>query len=281
MLSAFPYIGGKNRLADWIQSHLPAHTTYVEPFGGSAAVLLNKPRSKVEVFNDKDGDVVNFFEVAREHPDKLAEFCRYVPFSEQLHSQWADEYFAGEFPADKVERAAKWLFLRYSQYAGKVSTKSGFKREAAQDEQGSWNARNWLNVPERIGAVAERFGGVSVANEDYNTIVERYDSPETVFYVDPPYHGKEGLYIERADHAELESVLQSIEGDAIVSYTDIPPGLYEDWIVVEKTAHHSVASDGKTVDERLLMNFDPDEADPFVEAQQSTLATIGGGRFDE
>jgi len=84
MLSAFPYIGGKTRLADWIQSHLPAHTTYVEPFGGSAAVLLNKPRSKVEIFNDKDGDVVNFFEVAREHPDKLAEFCRYVPFSEQL-----------------------------------------------------------------------------------------------------------------------------------------------------------------------------------------------------
>jgi len=120
-----------------------------------------------------------------------------------------------------------------------------------------------------------------VANEDYNTIVERYDSPETVFYVDPPYHGKEGLYIERADHAELESVLQSIEGDAIVSYTEIPPGLYEDWIVVEKTAHHSAAGNGKTADERLLMNFDPDEADPFVEAQQSTLATIGGGRFDE
>ena len=271
MLSAFPYIGGKTRLADWIQSHLPAHTTYVEPFGGSAAVLLNKPRSKVEIFNDKDGDVVNFFEVAREHPDKLAEFCRHVPFSEQLHSQWSDEYFAGEFPADKVERAAKWLFLRYSQYSGIVSTKSGFKREA----------RNWVNVPERIDAVAERFGGVSVDNEDYSTIVERYDSPETVFYIDPPYHGKEGLYIERADHAELESVLQSIEGDAIVSYTEIPPGLYEDWIVVEKTVRHSAAGDGKTADERLLMNFDPDEADPFVEAQQSTLATIGGGRFDE
>ena len=114
-------------------------------------------------------------------------------------------------------------------------------------------------------------------NEDYSTIVERYDSPETVFYVDPPYHGKEHLYIERADHVELESVLQSIEGDAIVSYTEIPPGLYEDWIVVEKTVHHC-AGDGKTADERLLMNFDPDEADPFVEAQQSTLATIGGDR---
>ena len=73
-LSAFPYVGGKTILAEWIIDQLPSHTVYVEPFGGSASVLLNKPRSNVEVYNDLDGDVVQFFEVARERPDELELF---------------------------------------------------------------------------------------------------------------------------------------------------------------------------------------------------------------
>lgn len=271
MKSAFPYIGGKTRLARWVIDHLPEHTTYVEPFGGSASVLLNKPRSDVEIFNDKDSDVVTFFRVARERPDELAEWCRYTPFSEQLHDEWADEFFSGERPADDVEHAGKWLFLRYSQYAGKVSRKSGFKRESPRDEKGSRNARNWVNVPERVEYVAERFRGVSVVHEDYQAVVERYDSPETVFYVDPPYYQKEDLYRESADHAALERSLRDIEGDVLVSYTEIPPGLYEGdtWNVVERTVTHSAAGTGKMADERLIMNFEPSAEREFT---QRTLA---------
>lgn len=276
--SAFPYIGGKTRLADWVVSHLPPHTTYVEPFGGSGAVLLNKPRSKVEIFNDKDEDVVTFFRVARERRDELAEWCRFTPFSEQLHDEWADEFFRGERPDDDVEHAGKWLFLRYSQYAGKVSRKSGFKREAPDDEKGSRNARNWNNAPERIKRVAERFRGISVVNEDYQAVVERYDSSETVFYLDPPYFEKEDLYRVAADHPSLEQTLNEIDGYAIVSYTEIPPGLYEGWHVVEKGVTHSAAGNGKQANERLLMNFDPETKSEFVDADQKTLlaATDGG-----
>jgi len=222
-LSAFPYIGGKTRLADWVIDHLPPHTAYVEPFGGSGAVLLNKPRSTVEVFNDKDDDVVTFFRVVRQRPEELAEWCRMTPFSEQLHDRWADTYFAGERPDDELEHAGRWLFLRYSQYAAKVSSKSGFKRESPNDEKGSRNARNWANVPDRIDEVAERFRGVSVVNEGYQSVIERYDSPETVYYVDPPYFGKEDFYQEAADHSTLEQTLADIDGYAIVSYSDIPP----------------------------------------------------------
>lgn len=274
-MSAFPYIGGKTRLADWIISHLPPHTTYVEPFGGSGAVLLNKPRSNVEVFNDKDGDVVTFFRVAREKPEELAEWCRFTPFSEQLHEEWADAFFAGERPADDVEHAGKWLFLRYSQYAAKVSQKSGFKRESPTDEKGSRNARNWTNVPERIEQVAERFQGVSVVCEDYADVIDRYDSPETVFYLDPPYLGKEDFYREAADHGSLERTLREIDGYALVSYTEVPPGLYGGWNVVEKTVQHSAAGNGKTADERLLMNFEPAEFPAFSGSRQATL-TDGG-----
>ncbi|MFP8952420.1 DNA adenine methylase [Natrialbaceae archaeon A-arb3/5] len=283
-MSAFPYIGGKTRLARWVIDHLPPHTAYVEPFGGSAAVLLNKPRSDVEIFNDRDSDVVTFFRVARERPDELAEWCRYVPFSEQLHEEWADEFFAGRRPSDDVEKAGQWLFLRYSQYAGKVNRKSGFKRESPRDEKGSRNARNWMNAPERIEQVAERLRGVSVVNEDYRTVIERYDSPETVFYLDPPYFEKEDLYPETADHATLERTLREIDGYAIVSYTEVPPGLYEgdEWHVVEQTVHHSAAGSGKTADERLLLNFEPSTKREFNQrrltdlTQQYRVHTDGG-----
>ncbi|PCR90323.1 DNA adenine methylase [Natrinema ejinorense] len=278
MISAFPYIGGKTRLAEWVIDHLPEHTAYVEPFGGSASVLLNKPRSNVEVFNDKDSDVVTFFRVARERPDELAEWCRYTPFSEQLHDEWADEFFAGERPSDDIEHAGKWLFLRYSQYAGKVSRKSGFKRESPLDEKGSRNARNWVNAPERIQQVAERFRGVSVVHEDFQSVVSRYDSPETAFYLDPPYYEKEDLYRASADHATLEETLCEIDGYAIVSYTDIPPGLYEgnEWHVVERTVTHSAAGNGKTADERLILNFEPSTERAFNQRTLADVRSTGG-----
>ncbi|ARS91398.1 DNA adenine methylase [Natrarchaeobaculum aegyptiacum] len=282
MISAFPYIGGKTRLARWVIRHLPPHTAYVEPFGGSAAVLLNKPRSDVEIFNDLDSDVVTFFRVARERPEELAEWCRYVPFSEQLHDEWADEFFAGERPNDEIEHAGKWLFLRYSQYAGKVSRKSGFKRESPHDDKGSRNARNWVNAPERIEEVADRFRGVSVVNEDFAAVVERYDSPETVFYLDPPYWEKEHFYREQADHATLEETLRGIEGFALVSYTDLPPGLYDDpeWTVVERTATHSAAGNGKTATERLVLNFEPSTDREFTQHRLTDLSTHGQARTD-
>jgi DNA adenine methylase len=279
-MSAFPYIGGKTRLADWVVSRLPPHTTYIEPFGGSAAVLLNKPRSKVEVFNDADSDVVTFFRVARERRDELAEWCRYTPFSEQLHDEWTSEFFAGERPDDDLEHAGRWLYLRYSQYAAKVSRKSGFKRESPDDEKGSRNARNWQNASERIEQVAERFRGVSVVNEDYSAVLNRYDSSETVFYVDPPYVDKEDLYLEYADHAALEEQLQRIEGRAIVSYTQRPAGCYDSWRVVENDVTHSAAGSGKTATERLFLNFDPDDFPTFADTQQRTLSFVEDGGND-
>jgi len=273
--SAFPWIGGKTHLCHWVLSQLPDHTTYVEPFGGSAAVLLNKDRSRIEVFNDKDGDVVQFFDVARRRPDELAEWCHRTPFSEKLHSRWTDQFYSGDRPDDELERAGRWLFLRYSQFAGKVSQASGFKRELADDEKGAREARNWASVPSRIDTIADRFAGVSVLNDDYVDVVNRYDGENTLFYVDPPYWEKEDLYNESADHAELAETLDNLEGKVMVSYTDIPPGLYEDWNVIGREASHNAGPTDKKVTERLICNFNPNEVTPFVGAEQSNLEAFG------
>lgn len=275
-LSAFPYVGGKTNLAQWIISKIPQHTVYVEPFGGSAAVLLNKPRSTVEVFNDLDGDVVHFFEVVRERPDELAEWCRRTPFSEELHNRWVRQFYNAERPDDPVERAGRWMFLRYTQFGGKYSGPSGFKRDTPRCEQGA--SSPWRDAPNRVDAVCERLQGVSIQNADYSEVIDRYDSPETVFYADPPYLGKEDTYrVDEFGHADLAAQLEEIEGYALVSYTDRPDSLYSDWLELSREFGHDAGNrtgHTKEVTERLLCNFNPAKEPDPAWAGQATLGEV-------
>ncbi|MFB6162406.1 MAG: DNA adenine methylase [Halococcoides sp.] len=277
MKSVFPYIGGKTRLAGWIIDHLPDHTAYVEPFGGSGAVLLAKERSAVEVFNDLDSDIVTFFQVARDRPEELADWCRMTPFSEELYREWSCQFQQGDRPDDRLEHAGRWLYLRYTTFGGKLVGKSGFKRADPGDEKGQRYARNWTNAPDRIQWVAERFQRVSIVHEDYSTVIERFDTPDTVFYLDPPYYQKEDCYHESADHEALAECLDEIDGYALVSYTEVPPGLYQDWAVAERDSTHGVGTKAKDVTERLLMNFDPAETPRFAGESQMRLGEVAAG----
>lgn len=99
-VSAFPYIGSKTFLAPWIVDHLAAHETFVVPFGGAAGVLLNKPRSRAEIFNDRDEYVVEFFEVVRDQPQALAETARNIPYSRGLYNEWTGNHVDLEARAD-------------------------------------------------------------------------------------------------------------------------------------------------------------------------------------
>lgn len=275
-LSAFPYVGGKTILSNWVIDQLPEHTVYVEPFGGSAAVLLNKPRSKIEVYNDLDRDIVQFFEVAREQPDELAKWVSRVPFSEELHSKWADEFYSGERPDDPVKRAGRFLFLRYSQFAGKYNSNSGFKRDTPR----GWAAASqvWKDVHERIEAVCRRLQGVSIQNRHFTEVIEHYDSEDAVFYCDPPYWNKEHTYlVDDFDHADLAEALKGIDGRALVSYTTKPNGLFDGWREVTKSHFHDAGArkdeNEEEVIERLFLNFDPSDYPPFL-GPQRTLTEV-------
>jgi len=280
-LSAFPYVGGKTRLSGWITDHLPEHTVYVEPFGGSAAVLLNKPRSSIEVYNDLDGDVVQLFEVARDRPDELAQWAHRTPFSEELHDKWVQEFYAGERPDDPVERAGRFLFLRYTSFAGKYATASGFSRDTPRTRVGE--SSTWQTVPGRVDEVCDRLQGVSIQNRDFAEVVEHYDGEDTVFYCDPPYLNKEDSYrVNDFGHADLNDALDGIDGYALVSYTDKPEGLYDGWIEVTRSHYHDAGAEKdeneEEVTERLVLNYDPNKVPKFVDGQQQTLvaATDGG-----
>lgn len=276
-VSVFPYPGGKGREAEWILSRIPPHDCYVDVFGGSGALLYNKPESTVEVYNDINDDLVQFFTVLREQEDELVEWLRAVPYSRSLYEQWVTEYFDGYRPDDSVARAGRFFALRYMQFGGDISMVNGFKTRAKRSP-----ARTFDNARERLGQIAERFRQVIIENQDYADIMTRYDDEDVdvLFYCDPPYVGGEHYYPGEFDHEEFAEVLMGLEGDWMVSYTNLPSSLVakligaarecrDEYFVLERDRRHRMCREASESTERLVCNFDPSSTARFVDREQT------------
>ncbi|QLH80961.1 DNA adenine methylase [Halosimplex pelagicum] len=284
-LSAFPYIGSKTYLAPWIVDHFRDHETFVVPFGGAAGVLLNKQRSHAEIFNDRDEYVAEFFEVVRDDPDALADAVRNIPYSRGIYNQWSRRFRDPDqdLAAERVERAARWVFLRYASFSGRYGQRAGFATDTPR--KGPQKSEIWARVPERIQHLRDRFKGVAIESGDYSTIFERYDETGVLFYCDPPYVEEKDNYYRGPlfDHASLVEDLEGLEGDWAVSYSEPPAGL-EDiaTAVVERDYSRSASLDNSSRPERLYLSYDPADAPKFVDAStaQTTLVQADGGRND-
>ena len=214
------YHGGKWKVAPWIIGHFPPHRIYVEVFGGGAGVLLRKRPSEVEVYNDVDGDVVNFFRVLREQPETLARLVSMTPYARaELESAW-------EPCEDPVEQARRFLVRSWLSIGGPTTQwRSGFRfrRKKTRSLLERWNA-----LPEIILSTAERLKRVIIEQADYRRILKRYDSPEALFYCDPPYHpdtrSQWGRFqkayrfeFSEDDHRALAEALHAVRGMVVLS----------------------------------------------------------------
>lgn len=259
----FPYPGGKTRLADWILDQIPEHRRYVEVFGGAASVLFQKEPSPVEVYNDLNTDLTNFFETVVGQPDALADWLADVDYDPDRYDRWADAYYAGERSDDPVERAGRFYFLRYAAFNASIAHKSGFRgTDGASDPSVTWDR---ARSRERLRELADRFGGVEIRALDWRHVLAEFDGPETVFYLDPPYLDREHYYRSTEfAHDELAATLADLDGRWLVSYDRVPDALAREDVFVVETDHyyHMAASggDGETT-ERLVCNFDPGVAD--------------------
>lgn len=174
MRPPFGYYGGKQPLADWIVSLMPPHQTYVEPFAGSLAVLLAKPPAPVEVVNDLDGEVVNFWRVLRDRPHDLERVCALTPYARA-------EYDAAFDPTDEpLERARRW-WTRIEQSVAHTHSRSGWNSAGARFVA---TARNHVD---RMGPAAERIAQVAIDCRDAVDVIDQFDGPDTLIYCDPPY----------------------------------------------------------------------------------------------
>lgn len=235
---SFGWYGGKYNHLDWLLPLLPEAHHYCEPFGGSAAVLLNREPSPVETYNDIDGEVANFFRVLRDQKDKLIEAIGLTPFSREEFYMAVTDY--GPHLSD-LERARRF-FVRARQ------VRTGLAQTASL---GRWaNCKNtsragmsgvvsrWLGSVERLPEIAERLLRVQIENRPALDVIKLYDSDVTLFYCDPPYPHEArgdskayGFEMSDAEHRELAEVLSNVKGKAAVSgyRCDLMDSLYKGW----------------------------------------------------
>lgn len=218
------YHGAKFRIAQWVIGMFPPHECYVEPFGGAAGVLLQKPRSYSEVYNDLDGDVVNFFSVLRdpELRTRLIDSCVLTPYSRTEFKQ------AWEHSDDAIDRARRLAIRAQMGFGSAGATKgtTGFRIDTRR-EYGTAQ-HHWALYPDAISKAGHRLAGVLIENKAAIDVMREHDSPTTLHYVDPPYmhstrvigRGKARYYkheMSDEQHTELLSFIQTLAGMVIIS----------------------------------------------------------------
>jgi DNA adenine methylase len=215
MIGPLPYIGGKRAIAKQIIAVFPKHRTYVEPFAGGAQVFFHKEPSKVEVLNDLDGEMVNFFRVCQQHYEELLRYLRFMLVSRSWH-----ELLKATDPATltDVQRAARHLYLLKNSYAGLIRSLN-YKCHVVQPP-----GLNPERLPETIEETHKRLARVQLENLPYETVLKRFDRPDTLFYLDPPYFGLK-LYRHNLTPADFEKMAERLGGlkaKLVLSLNDVP-----------------------------------------------------------
>jgi len=218
MRPAFSYYGGKQRMIPNLLPLIPKHTVYVEPFAGGGALFFAKPKPRVssakhysEVLNDIDGRIVNFFAMLRDRPDELIRACALTPYSRREHQQADDNP-----DLDPIERARRWYVDIEQSFSNR--SRAGWSTSVLVNHTYIFD-----NGIKDLEACAKRIKNAYIECDDAIKVIERWDSPQTFFYCDPPYPGaNQGHYkgYTAADLTRLIDDLDRCEGSFLLSNYD-------------------------------------------------------------
>lgn len=211
------YYGGKQKLAAQIVELMPSHVAYLEPFAGGAAVLFAKPAAERETLNDIDGQIMRFWRALRDRPEELASAVATTPYG---RSEWKASI---DGDADDDVEAARRLLVNVDMSFSR-SRSSWSPPSMLKDRKGRWQPRTWQDLPRRITVAAERLTNVCLECGDALDMIPRWDLPDTMIYVDPPYTGAHRLQMDKGyTHdagpdlwTDLVDVLGSIENAAVI-----------------------------------------------------------------
>lgn len=264
------YPGAKWTLAPWIVSHFPAHTHYLEPYCGSAAVFFAKSPAAHEILNDIDGRLVNLFTVLREQGEALARLIDFTPWSEAEYERSEKQH--GD-TGDPLEDARRFLVRSWQAHGGTLSQTSGWKHNGLSGRV--YPARLWCKLPERLLAVVDRLKQAEIRNRPALEVIRYYNHPDCLLYVDPPYllstRARKYYRYEMTDeeHIALLEALRCHRGPVVLSGYAHP--LYEEQLAGwYRATTPAVTEHGNTRVEVLWLN------QQAVQARQLRLF----GKFD-
>lgn len=254
------YYGGKQKMAAIILPLFPPHRTYVEPFFGGGAIFFAKPPSEIEIINDYNEWVANFFQVCRDDFDALKHRIEYTMHSEAAYRESGLVLRGGGDGGKQHSISLAWSFWVQANMSFANGLFKGFAfsmdRNEAKIKENARRKFDW-----RISCRLEK---ATIFNRDALDVIERYDSPDTFFYLDPPYAESDcGHYEKGKDvYYQLLEVLPKLKGKWLMS--SYPSPLLSElrdahgWRNIDTIKALSVSGNhngGKTKTECLTANY--------------------------
>ncbi len=253
MNSFIGWVGGKKALREVILNEFPMETTkrYVEVFGGAGWVLFHKGKvpKQQDVYNDIDSNLVNLFRVIKYHREEFEKELQLTLPARETFNDFKEQIEVSGLT--DIQRAVRYFYLIKLSFG---SAKGSF----------ATSGKGLKTTLERLSEVQERLNSVTIENKDFENLIKVYDRPDTLFYLDPPYHETEKYYkngneFAEDDHVRLCESLKNIKGKFILSYNDdaFIRELYKDFNIIETTRKNTLSanSNTKAFNELIIKNY--------------------------
>lgn len=256
MNSPIKWVGSKRQLKKDIVGLFPQHTTYVEPFFGGGSVYFEKEPSKVEIINDYDSNIINFFRILQTDKDKLLEKIDNSLISRELFLEYRGSKWNELEP---VERAYRFIYILKCSFGGlfrfnqKGECNSPFAGSPSPKAKSSLFSKN---TEKSLREAHKRLQNSIIENGDYKEVVMRYDTKDTLFFLDPPYD-TDYSYGVKFDYDELLEVCRNIKGKFILTLNSELKHKFREFKIIDTTVNYSVTCKGgdNKRGEIIIMNF--------------------------
>ena len=248
------WVGGKSKLAREIISLMPAHNCYCEVFGGAGWVMFKKTPSNVEVINDINSELVNLYRIIKYH---FEEFVKQFEFLLVARDEYERLKNTKPESLTDIQRAVRYYYLVRLSYGGKAVDHNFTVGPTRLPPV------NPSRIKEELVQAHQRLSRVVIENKHYSQIIERFDLPDTLFYLDPPYFDCENYYgkglFNKKDFELLRDQLRAVKGKFILSLNNVPEirEIFKEFHIIETSVRWSLGKEYNEANEVIILNFEP------------------------
>jgi DNA adenine methylase len=232
MKTLLRYPGSKQRIAPWIISQMPKHHSYLEPYCGGIAILLNKEPSRIETINDLDDDVINLFRVIQDSGTR-EELIRRIVRTPYARAAYNDAFPDNSDELEPVERAKNFLIRSGMGYGFRLCEKTGWKRDVYAREA-AYAVRYWNDLPEVIINVAQRLKMVQIEHRPAIELIKAFNHSNVLIYLDPPYvlstRSRKMYQHEMTDQDHVELCEAALQHTGPIMLSGYPNNIYDTYL---------------------------------------------------